>query len=134
MISIRIFILALMIFFEAGGESTGGKIAVANVAMNRANRNNKPIEEVLDKSWDSFWIKELDSNSILNKAMNNKKSFLLCIEIAQKVYHCEVEDNTLGATHFYNPKLSTPDWAPEIDQWMIETITIGNHRFIKETW
>jgi hypothetical protein len=42
-----------------------------------------------------------------------------------------IPDPTNGATHYYNPKMATPDWGDTLAKQ--NDVTIGNHRFVGST-
>jgi len=141
------YCLAKNIYYEAGGESTRGQIAVASVTLNRVNDPRFP-DTVCDVVKQSIilknskkricafsWYCEKDIENIdvpirrKDGSINEQvyKKFQEVSILAIKILSGKVKDNTSGATHFYNPSLAQPAWADELRL----TATIGNHNFHK---
>lgn len=141
------FCLAQNIFYEAGGESKQGQIAVASVTLNRANDPRFPntVCEVVQQTAISKYSKKLvcaftwycenDKKGreipVANKdgTVNQRvyEQFEEASRLAILVLAGEVKDNTHGATHFYNPSIAQPAWATELKK----TVKVGNHDFHK---
>lgn len=146
--------LAKNIYFEARGESTEGKVAVANVVLNRVdhwhypetvcgvvyqaklsqwwlehNGREVPVRNMCQFSWycdgKSDDLQLTDEFGRVIKA--NMESWTESIEIARLALLGQLTDLTHGATHYYNPNLAQPMWAVHYE----ETATIDNHCFHK---
>lgn len=119
--------LADNIYYEAGSESTNGKVAVALVTMNRVqdDRFGKDICSVVKQktnstcqfSWYCEGKKSVRSFSVYNEAR----------EIALFVYanYENMRDITKGAL-YYHADYVNPRWK------LTKTTTIGRHIFYKE--
>lgn len=146
--------LAKNIYFEARGETTQGKVGVANVVMNRVehwhypnticgvvyqaklsqwwldhNGREVPVRNMCQFSWycdgKSDELVLTDSNGVVIKA--HLEAWEESIEIAKMAITGQLFDITNGATHYYNPELANPLWAVHYE----ETATIDSHCFHK---
>ena len=131
-----IFCLALNVYFEARNEPVEGKVAVAQVVMNRKADPRFPdticgvVYQGQKRKRDFFPIKNkcqfswyCDGKSDRPK---NQKSFHNSALIASRVISGKIPDITNGATH-YHADYIYPDWAPS----KIKTGKIGRHIFYK---
>ena len=122
-------VLARTVYGEARGESALGKLAVAYVIVNRANRGgwwgNDIIEVCLCPSQFSMWNTS-DPNRIeaMWASMRNA-DFVECYRAAILAATGVEQDPTEGADHYHNLTVS-PSWAEGRDYR-----TIGHHRFYK---
>tara|TARA_R100001510_G_C7528430_1_gene120898 strand:- start:81 stop:578 length:498 start_codon:yes stop_codon:yes gene_type:complete len=131
-------LLTRLIVAEAGNQPEEGKIAVANVVMNRLN---SPLPYLTRGG------KRTISNVIQNpnafESYTNKKMFDVqkdSVEyqeanlIAKKAIQGDLDDVTNGATHFLNPKVimdrgdNLPSWYYNLEKRGI----IGDHEFFYE--
>lgn len=130
--------LAKNIYFEARGESLKGKIAVANVTMNRVDSTKYPntICGVVYQAKYSKWWQDHNGSlvPIKNKCQfswycdgktdalyltnskgqvikSNMKAWEDSLQIAKDSIRGNLSDLTLGATHYFNPELADPYWA-----------------------
>ena len=111
---LAISLLALMVQSEAATEPYEGKVAVAYVAMNRAEQSGKDVVIVLQQP----------RQFALNPRARITDSSWLA---AQTAYHRWLPDPTHGADHFYNPLVKPwPEWYDE--RYM--TVHIGHHTFL----
>lgn len=144
--------LAKNIYFEARGETTIGKIAVANVTVNRVNDQRFPntICGVVHQAVYSTWWKEnhdrlvpvrnmcqftwycdgksdtlflTDTHGNVIKA--NMEAWKESLELAELALKGELTDVTNGATHYFNPRLADPYWQHAF----VQTAQIDNHTF-----
>lgn len=117
--------LANNIYFEAGGESTDGKIAVANVTMNRVSSGSFPgtvcgvVYARNTKHCAFSWT--CDSRDDTPPKNNN---YLESLKIARMALKGVLHDITDGATHFHATHVR-PRWANK----MTPTTQIGGHIF-----
>ena len=126
-------IMARTIFGEARGESHEGKLAVANVILNRFSLwDSHPhfgtgtIESVCLAPWQFSCWNENDPNLAIIKAVSfSDPVFAECLQIASDALIGGVEDNTNGATFYYAKGSPLPKWAFGKDPCAI----IGNHFF-----
>jgi hypothetical protein len=100
-------LLARLIFGEAEGCSKIEKIAVAYTVLNREKIRNMELKEVILQPFQySCFNTDFDSSTFLKKPLeHNKKEFLDCLTIAQKVLGGKYKDPTGGADYYYQPKM-----------------------------
>lgn len=116
--------LAENAYFEAGNQSTKGKIAVTNVVMNRVEDGRFPktpcgVVHQRTKSVCQFsWVCEG------KKRIRDWEQFNASKKVAEKVYLGEVDDVTRGAM-FYHADYVNPGWN------LRRVIKIGDHIFYK---
>lgn len=125
--------LARTIYGEARGESHLGRVAVANVIMNRVKRPGwwgRSIPEVCQKPYQfSCWNKDDPNRQKLLLVQPTDKVFAECLEIAKRAIAGELADVTGGATHYMVKSITDKiDW----DDGMVQTADIGAHVFFKE--
>lgn len=112
---IAIALLALMVQSEAGTEPYDGKLAVAYVAINRAQASGKDLDEILSQP------KQFALNPRLKVSEASWHA-------ARTAYYRQQPDPSKGADHFYNPLVKPwPGWYDE--KYM--TTRIGHHVFLK---
>ena len=115
---IALALLALMVQAEAGSEPFEGKLAVAYVAMNRAEAStglSHPLQTVLTQP----------KQFKLNPRLPVSEASYLAARMA--LYHLQ-PDPTHGADHFYNA--SVKPWPVWYDT-KYSTVVIGAHTFLK---
>ena len=112
---LALVLLAIMVQSEAGSESYDGKLAVAYVAVNRAEMSGRGLVEVLTDP----------RQFALNPRRPIQESSWLAARTALNRLQ---PDPTHGADHFYNPLVRPwPTWYDE--RYM--TVKIGRHVFLK---
>lgn len=108
------------IYYESVGEPDRGKIAVAQVILERIKHPVYPnsVCTVISQDQQFPWF---NNKNLPIKVFDETK------EIAEQVLAGKNKLNVVqGATHFHNLSVR-PDWAGK----MIHITTIGNHRFYK---
>lgn len=123
-------LLARLLQAEAGSEGPLGMLAVGSVIANRANARGygDSIRGVMMKPGQFSPL-----NSITGYAggeqgvdFDRLKASDTAYAVADTILSGEYDDPTGGATHFYNPDISTPSWGRESGgDWM----TLGRHIF-----
>ena len=127
--------LASNIYFEARGEPTKGKVAVAMVTLNRVVSKDFPntvcgvvlqrTKKVCQFSW---FCQKRESWLHRSARVKSKKHYDDIENLAVKVYTnyqtLKKEDLTYGST-FYHATYINPKWD------LYKTRTIGNHTFYK---
>ena len=122
MLATNLLIIACTLFFEAGGESTLGKRAVASVILNRARERRITMQSAcLQPRQFSCWN---NRRGQLPKHLPRGKVWDEGLVLAQQMLDKEFEP-IINSNHFYNPKLCHPKWADE----MTDVRVIGNHIF-----
>ena len=119
MTCIALALLALMVQTEAGAESYEGKVAVAYVAINRADRAGRSLQSVLTQ----FRQCKIDTRLAPSEET---------LAAARAVFYRRVPDPTHGADHFLNVPLERSRTGT-VPQWYDEryaTVTIGVHTFL----
>jgi spore germination cell wall hydrolase CwlJ-like protein len=128
-------LLALTVYGEARGESEQGRIAVAQVILNRASRPRwwgKSVEEVILKPYQFSCWNVGDPNAVLLRgAMNGINSitetnaFIACTAAVMEAQLLRF-DLTNGADHYCTHKVR-PSWFSQ------EKVTarIGGHVFFR---
>jgi spore germination cell wall hydrolase CwlJ-like protein len=121
-------ILARTIYGEARGENQEGRIAVANVIINRANHGGwwgDSIKKTCLKPYQfSCWNAKDPNREKLLKVTIDDEDFRDCLEIAALAVNGDLMDNTKNATH-YHTTATAPKWA----ETGTRVATIGNHIF-----
>ncbi len=121
--------LANNIFYEAGSESVEGKIAVANVTMNRVKTNNYPnsvcgVVYARNETTCAFsWTCDDKEDDVPKKSANYMES----LKIANLALKGLLKDITDGADHFHADYVK-PAWS----RHMHATAQIGNHIFYRK--
>lgn len=128
----------LCLWAEARGESVEGKLAVANVILNRAKARRWPIEKVILYSWKgtfhftSFDPRDPNYFKLQQAHALSPLAYGECDAVAGLALKGLTDDNTMGATHYYNPAVVTPSWGLGHPTWQDRGM-IGNHRFGVQT-
>lgn len=105
--------LADNIYFEAGIESDAGKIAVANVTMNRVRSNHFPdsICEVVWEPKQFSWTHDGKSDKPGDNVLYSE-----VYEIARAVYNGNVMDITEGSTFYHADYIKAPSWTKKMQK------------------
>lgn len=111
--------IAEAVYHEANAESEAGKIAVANVVVNRMNDGRYPKTAcgVVYQGCQFSWV--CTKKRIIN-------TYRLPLDIARKVYYRNIKDNTSGALFFHNKSVK-PSWSFRLKK----TVQIGGHTFYR---
>lgn len=128
-------VLARTIFGEARGELYGGKVAVANVVMNRVAADlwfdRKPdwwgegvAGVCLAPSQFSCWNEGDPNRTRVQDAGVEDPSFGECMTVAARALAGTLPDVTLGATHYHTSDVQ-PSWA----RGHVPVIRVGRHVF-----
>lgn len=128
--------LARTIYGEARGEPRLGKIAVAQVVLNRLKIAKSKgsywwgsdVIAVCRKPWQfSCWNdKDANREKIETISLSNRV-FASCYKIAELVIGGKVDDPSCGATH-YHALSCHPAWAKGLKPCAI----VGNHYFYRD--
>lgn len=117
--------LAQNMYHEARGEGVLGMLAVGLVTINRQKDRKYPnsicgvVFQENQFSWVGF--KPLE--------MYHLESRNLAISLAKELLNGRFADLTNGAKWFHSIEIRTPKWAKGLS----ETVTLGKHRFYKES-
>ena len=131
--------LAMNIYHEARGESEIGRLAVANVTMNRVNHTKYPdticgvVQQGIHyENWKGnmmpkrhkcqfSWYCDGRADTVFED-----RAWANSVDLALEVIMGMHLDITNGATHYYNPQKADPSWAKQYAM----TAQHGNHVFL----
>tara|TARA_B110000503_G_scaffold42761_1_gene70021 strand:- start:1433 stop:2041 length:609 start_codon:yes stop_codon:yes gene_type:complete len=143
--------LATNIYHEARGESYAGKVAVANVTMNRVHSPKFPnticnvvYQAQTKENWKGnivpkrnkcqfSWYCDGKSDDIILVTADGKiiKERMLAWEMSQLVANQSIRGNLIditdGSTHYFNSELANPYWAKHLEQ----VVQIDSHSFLR---
>ena len=120
--------LAHAVYHEASGETFDGKMAVANVIINRVHDSRYPNDvcEVVTQPRQFSYLNDSRRHILKIRNSIDQAAFHESLQIAYHLLEHRLWDNTNGATHYYNPKLvDTPRWVGDN-----EGVMIGEHIFL----
>ena len=128
-------LLARAIYGEASNQGKEGMQAVGNVIINRVAGKewygNTLTDVILkDKQFSVFNNPEGENYKRMMDATEDDEAYQQALEIAESLILGNIDDNTGGATHYYNPDMVHPDWADS--PLMTKLKKIGNHTFLLE--
>lgn len=134
-----IYCMAQNIYFEAGNQPLAGKVAVAQVVLNRTKHPNyptTPCDVIYQAKWKENWLGNMVP--IRNQCQFSwfcdgksddpvdSPTWLLSLHIARDVIQGAYGDITEGSTHYHADSVH-PYWADSLNQ----TVIINNHIFYK---
>ena len=120
----QITCLARNIYHEAGGESTHGKLAVAQVTMNRVKNTRFPdticgvVHQRHKKSCQFSWV-------CAGRVVKNRKLYEESYRIAIRVLIYGERVEALRSALFFHSRAINPKWR------RTKVATIGNHVFYR---
>ena len=134
-----IYCMAQNIYFEAGNQPLAGKVAVAQVVINRTEHVNYPAD-VCDVIYQAKWRNNWQGNPIPIRHQcqfswfcdgksddpEDSPTWMVSLRIARDVIQGAYPDITEGSTHYHSDKVK-PYWADSLN----ETVYINNHKFYK---
>lgn len=115
-----VYWLARIVYAESRGESAAGKLAVANVILNRVRHAQFPntiYGVIFDRKYGVQYTPTVDGS------IYNTPDFA-CIMAAKRALHGE--NNVGGSLYFYNPRIAGTNWISRNRSYYT---TIGNHAF-----
>lgn len=122
-----LFWTALTIYHEARGESYEGQKNVAKVILNRADKNDWRVEDI---------VKARKQFSCFNDGVppiNHPVTFLVSMKAAHDAFYEWLAGSRLGgATHYYAPKGMKGGLPPYWIKGMKFVVQEGNHSFYRE--
>ena len=124
--SLDVTLMATTLVVEAGGGGKKEIQAISNVIANRvvARKKYSAIQIILEKGQFSLWnpYDRSSKDKLLNSAMRhwrpeNKKNWKYSVNMAKTILNkAAFEDNTRGATHYFNKEIVFPKWA-KVPTW-----------------
>ena len=135
----EIVCMAKNIYFEAGNQPIAGKIAVAQVVMNRVADRDYP-DTICGVVYQAKWKTNWKGNPMPVRNMcqfswfcdgkadvpEDSHTWMVSLQVAQSLAFGEWADITEGATHYHNDQVY-PYWADSLN----ETVVINNHILYK---
>lgn len=118
--------LAENAYFEAGNQSTKGKIAVTNVVMNRVKDSRFPDSPCAVVNQKARGVCQFSWVCEGKKRIHDWATFSRARKVAEDVYLKNVGDVTYGAK-FYHADYVSPSWGRVFKR----TTVIGDHIFYK---
>ena len=119
-------VVANTLYFEARSESEQGLRTVATVIYNRAQNTGKTFEAVCLQPFQFSCWNASKTRKITPKTRSDAEAYNLCLAIEKELLTGKFEP--LGEwTHYYNPRLCSPNWARDGQN----KTQIGNHIFLK---
>ena len=131
--------LAKNIYFEAGNQPLAGKVAVAQVVLNRIEHSaygDNACDVVYQAKWRENWkgnmipVRHQCQFSWFCDGKSDDpldtKTWLVSLEVARDVVDGFYGDITEGATHYHSVYVN-PYWADSLN----ETVIINEHIFYK---
>jgi len=130
---IAVDVLARTIYGEAGVYSSLDKMAVATIIFNRGRKHYEYFPKVVREPMQfSCWNKGTPEQG---RGPNWEESVRIATSLMDGTF--EPLPALEGYDHYYNPEISDPDWAYEINPQTGKRIrlrpylTVGKHRFMK---
>ena len=117
--------LARNIYFEAGSEPRNGKIAVAEVTMNRVKSKQFPktvcgvVYQRTNKTCQFSWVCKQ------NKVVRSKEMWLESLRIAENILISKRRYGIIGSAQYFHADYVNPSWAEEKQL----VVKIGRHIF-----
>ncbi len=117
--------LVLCIYFEACGEPFEGKVMVGHSIMNRVERRDASVQDIVRQPWQYSWMNPGAARAKLN-------DFDALAECMKAAYQCLAEridgKNGFGVDHYFGDYISPPKWASK----MTFIRKIGKHLFFRD--
>ena len=129
----EVLCLADMVYHESRGEPLTGQYGVALVAKNRVESKRYPDSycEVVHQPFQFSYLNNGKPEvGLANTSVPDAEAVWWSVRVALDVQNGYISDFTYGSKHYVNKRKlkSLPKWL----QRMSETVTIGEHTFLKE--
>jgi spore germination cell wall hydrolase CwlJ-like protein len=127
----ELYQLALCIWREARGESDEAKLGVAWTIHNRVKLQGWMGKTYSDVVWKPYQFSSFnagDPNSAKIPNPNSDKSYVACLDAADKAFSGAGDDPTNGATHYYDDSIAAPKWTAGATL----TVKLGKLNFYKD--
>ena len=135
--------IAMTLAMEKWGDDEEEIKAISNVIANRSSAGRGTVVDIILEpsqfsGWDDYQpIKKNDEyiNQILrDKRYMNRPSWDTAVKYAKLLLSgAKFNDNTNGATHYYNPKKVSPNWGRGSKYWKEHTTEGLEHVYGKDT-
>ena len=132
--SAELYCLSKTIYHEASNQPDRGKIAVAQVVINRVKSNKWP-DTVCKVVWQQRWSSSCNclvpmftwTTDNIPNVVKNKKAWEKSVQAAHAVYRNKAINPVGTATHYHADYVS-PYWAKKLKK----VTKLGNHIFYSE--
>lgn len=124
-IVMSIYWVSLCVYHEARGEPDEGKIAVAQVILNRAEQRGISVKEVILQPGQFSWVNDGNPNDI-----KNHSAFAVCMEAIIKCLDQRLQGDTLQGANLYHADYIKPTWSRSSKVKFLGQV--GRHLFYKE--
>lgn len=124
--------LSEALYYEAGNQTFQGKIAVANVIMNRSKAKDKSPCFIIKQPYQFSYLKSkaYKSQTIRMKDPKTKIALRMSVVVAYNVLRGKFPDLTQGAKFYLNPVVATDlSWS----KVFVRTAIIGDHHFYRKS-
>jgi len=115
--------LVLCIYFESRSEPLEGQVAVAHVILNRVEKRNASVEDIVKAPYQFSWLNQGERKPIID-------DFTALLKCLNAVHQCLAErldgKDLSGADHYHTTEVH-PYWADAYKK----VTQIGNHIFYK---
>lgn len=116
--------LALCIYFEGRGEPKEGQVAIGHVIMNRVERRDASIKDIVNAPWQFSWL----NPGVKRPSIDDFVALEECFRSALDCLGERLEGKDFfGADHYYAEYISAPSWAGKLK--LVKKI--GQHIFMK---
>lgn len=116
----------LCIYFEARGEPFEGKVAVGHVIMNRVERRNASVVDIIKAPWQFSWM---NPGVERTRVIKDFVALLECIKAANACINERLDGKDyFGADHYFGDYITRPTWAKD----MKFVGKIGKHLFYRD--
>tara|TARA_R110000824_G_C15052118_1_gene661558 strand:- start:86 stop:904 length:819 start_codon:yes stop_codon:yes gene_type:complete len=136
-------ILAMTLSMEKYSNDIKEIQAIANIIANRSSAGRGTLLNVVLKNkqfsgWNEYQPVKVDDSSINNimreKRYMNRPSWDTAVKYAKLLLNgSNFEDNTNGATHYYNPDKVNPSWGKNSKYWISHGPDGLDHKFGRDT-
>lgn len=127
------WVLRAVVWAEARGESSVGKLAVAWVIGNRAKNRGSTIKAEVLRPWQfsSFNHSDPNRSKLQTAHETDPDGWAACDAVCELFEKNSTLDPTLGASHYYVLTMPHPPvWGRGHKDWQ-ETVVLGAHVFGK---
>lgn len=120
----ELYLLARLVYAESGGEPYDGKLAVANVVVNRMQRKGYTLKEVIYQKGQFDGIRSKRFKAVYK---GEEVAFQECLKAAETILEGE-RVIPYSVQYFHNPVTSTDNkWIRHIERYKYKKI--GRHLF-----
>jgi len=121
----NIFWLAMCIYFEGRGEPREGQVAIAHVILNRVERRDASIKDIVRAPWQFSWLNPGEKRPVLD----DLPALLDCTKVAMDCLNERLDGKDFfGADHYFADYIKPPEWAAKLKF----VKKVGKHMFYKD--